>query len=126
MSLMLRTIFFFGIFCLEAGAAPLFTSLIEVLSVPEKLNSKTVTLGGFLVLEHEGNALYFHNEDYKHGLYANSLWCAGCDLIKHKEFNKRYVYIEGVIDSKNYGHMGLWPASIKEIKRIWEPSKPRP
>lgn len=103
----------------QAGQ-PLDVSIIQLIANPEAYQGKTVRIIGFLHLEFEGNGLYLHQEDYIHSLYSNGIWinAIGPFYTKATSDNNRYVLVVGTFDSKDHGHMGLWPGAIKNLERL--------
>jgi hypothetical protein len=95
-------------------------SMIRLLANPEKYHGKRVIVEGYMRLEFEGDAIYFHEEDYKKGLSSNSFWLDVSveQLKKYRRINNQYVFIEGVFDAKHFGHMGMFSGEIKRISRI--------
>lgn len=100
-------------------------SMIQLIASSEKYEGKYVRVMGFLRLEFEGNALYLHREDYEKSLYRNGVWVHVAEIETSRRFNMKYVLIEGTLDSKDRGHMGLWSGAIKDIKRVelWGPDR---
>jgi len=111
---------------LRAGAEmPQDVSMVQLLATPEKFDGTVVRVFGFLRLEFEGDALYFHREDDVQGLTRNGIWVDRTDAMEHdaNKLNSHYVLIEGVFDAEDHGHMGLFRGAIKKITRIipWPP-----
>ena len=96
--------------------------LIRLISNPEKYQGKTIQIKGYLNLEFEGNAIYFHQEDYVRSLTENSLWVEfSKDIIDKKninEFSKKYVIIVGTFQMNSRGHMGIFGGTMKNITRL--------
>lgn len=116
--------------CLLCGAAqpppadrPLAVSLIQLIANPGDYDGKVVRVIGYVRLEFEGNAVYLHEDDSKHAIHGNGLWLSVTDDIRtrSKEFDRKYVIIEGAFDAKMKGHKGLWSGSLREISRfdVW-------
>jgi hypothetical protein len=105
------------------AAEPLDVSLIQLIASPKDYDGKVVRVIGFVRLEFEGNAIYLHQDDYKHGITKNGLWIDVTDDMRKKqaEIDQKYVLIEGTFIAKFTGHMGLWNGSIQKISRceIW-------
>lgn len=105
------------------AAEPLALSLVQLIANPQDYDGKLVRVIGFVRLEFEGNAIYLHQDDYKHVITKNGLWLdASGDIVqKREEFDQKYVLLEGVFNAKNTGHMGLWSGSIQKISRckVW-------
>ena len=100
------------------GQRPLDVSMVSLLATPEKFDGQLIRVCGFLRLEFEGNALYFHKEDYDHGLYQNSVWVNLAESKENMKLNLRYVFMEGVFRAKDHGHLGLFGGTIDQIKRV--------
>ncbi len=76
---------------------------------------------GFVSIRFEGNAVYLHEDDYRHGINKNGLWL---DLSGSKsgrefaEFHEKYALAEGTFDANLKGHRGAFSGAIKNIKRM--------
>jgi hypothetical protein len=101
-------------------------SFVAVLAAPERYHQKKIRLEGFLHVEFEGDAIYLSKDDADHLITRNGLWV---DFDKKtfplgpkglKQFHRKWVLIEGVVDMNLTGHMSGWTAGIKEIDRIDE------
>jgi len=105
------------------AAEPLDVSLVQLIASPKGYNGKIVRLIGFVRLEFEGDAIYLHQEDYKHSISKNGLWIDVTeDMEKRKTaLDQKYVLIEGTFDAKMTGHFGMWSGSIQKITRcqVW-------
>ena len=99
-------------------------SMLRLIVNHEKYHNKTVQIIGYLNLEFEGTAIYFHKEDYENGSSRNGMWVSfNEDLSKKKDlqkFSKKYVIIQGKFDMNSKGHMGMFGGSIKNITRLDE------
>ena len=102
------------------AAEPLSVSLIQLIANPKDYDGKVVRVIGFVKLEFEGNAIYLHQDDYKHNITKNGLWIDVTDDIrkKQKDYDQKYVLLEGTFNAKETGHMGLWSGSIQKISRF--------
>ena len=91
------------------AAEPLAVSLVQLIANPKDYDGKLVRVIGFVKLEFEGNAIYLHQDDYKHNITKNGLWIDVSDDIfkKQEEFDQKYVLVEGTFNAKKTGHMGL-------------------
>src|SRR3954463_11374207 len=105
------------------AAEPLDLSLVQLIANPKDYDGKIVRVIGFVRLEFEGNAIYLHQDDYKHSIAKNGLWIDVTDDIrkKQKDYDQKYVLLEGTFNAKDTGHMGLWSGSIEKITRfqVW-------
>jgi len=105
------------------AAEPMDVSIIQLVATPQIYDRKFVRVVGFVHLEFEGNDIYLHEEDFKHGLTKNSLWLSITDTIEKQadKYNDKYVLIEGTFNAKMKGHMEMNSGSIENIKRwdVW-------
>jgi hypothetical protein len=92
-------------------------SLVQLIATPEKYDGKAILVVGFLRLEFEGNVLYLHEEDYKHGITKNSVWVVRNVKINERTdaLNMHYILLTGTFDAEHKGHMGLSNGSLKNI-----------
>lgn len=95
-------------------------SIVNLLATPEKFHGKMIKVIGFVHIEFECSAVFLHADDFKFKIFKNALeigvpvWASKSP----KKYNNRYALIEGIFDSANTGHMGLFAGSIREITRI--------
>jgi hypothetical protein len=84
---------------------PAAVSIVQLISQPEKYDGKTVVVFGFLGLEREHPAIYFHREDLVNALITNALWVdVSEDMGQHKaDINLKYVRIVGVFRAEEKG-----------------------
>lgn len=99
---------------------PLDISMINLVAAPQQFDGKLVRVRGYLNIEFENIELYLHKEDCVQGLTKNGVWL---DLNKdaRKKFDSsklHYVFVEGVVDSSHFGHMGATSATLTKIQRI--------
>ena len=98
---------------------PLEVSLIQLIASPKAYDGKIVRIIGFVRLEFEGDAIYLHQDDYKHGISKNGLWIDPTDDMRKKtrDIDRKYLLLEGTFSAKETGHMGLFSGSIQKITR---------
>lgn len=100
-------------------------SIVQLLATPEKYDGKLVRVIGVGNLEFEGNYLSLNKEDYAYSA-GNSIWIElGEKAISYdeaKEYNGKYVIVEGFFDKNDRGHLDMFCGSIKNISRyqLWE------
>lgn len=99
-------------------------SLINLIATPEKYHGKWVRVQGVANFEFEGNALFLHKEDFKLGT-KNAVWLSpDASVLKvdeatlAKNFNGKYVVVEGIFNMNDHGHMDLFSGSINNVSRI--------
>jgi hypothetical protein len=91
-------------------------SIVQLIATPEKYDGKVVQVMGFLRLEFEGDAIYLHEDDYKHAILKN-----GLTVVRNVKINEmadrldlHYVVLEGTFDVRS-GNMGLNSGTITNI-----------
>ena len=101
--------------------------MVQLLATPEKYDGKLVRIIGVGNLEFEENYLSLSKEDHEFGA-GNSIWIElGDKAIPYeeaKEYNGKYVVVEGFFDKDDCGHFDMFCGSIKDISRyqLWEKS----
>ena len=100
-----------------SGSIENTVSIVQLIATPEKYQGKVVQVIGFLRLEFEGNAIYLHEDDYKHAIYKNGLMIVNNANIEAKagKINLHYVILEGTFDGDNLGNKGLNSGTISNI-----------
>lgn len=107
-------------------------SMISLISSPEKFDNKTIRVGGYIRISFEENILFFSRESMAAKDSSNGVWISygdgigsQDDLIKYKNFFKsikkysgQHVYLEGVFDMKDSGHLGCCAGTISRITLI--------
>jgi len=97
-------------------------SLVKLIANPEKYDGKRIQVIGYLHLEFEGNAIYLHEEDFKHAISENSFWVDFSDKLTKKQdpkkFNDKYVIIIGTFKANDKGHMGMFGGTLDNIVRL--------
>ena len=94
-----------------------FVSIISLLGDPKRYAGHRVTVTGYVRIEFEGDAVYFHKEDFDNMLTHNALWL---DMggAKTSGLKEGYAYVEGVFDPDAHGHLGLFGGTLKNITRL--------
>jgi len=96
-------------------------SLIQLIANPQTYDQKRVRVIGYIRLEFEGNAIYFHREDFEIGMANNAIWI---DLPKDmtpkqiKIVNNQYVICTARFIAGRHGHMGLFSGEFDEVTRL--------
>ena len=105
------------------AAETLDVSLVQLIANPKDYDGKVVRMIGYVRLEFEGNAIYLHQDDYKHGITKNGLWIDVTDDMRKRQadIDQKYVLLEGTFNARDRGHMGLWTGSVQKITRcqVW-------
>jgi len=103
-------------------------SLIQLIANPDEYHGKLVRVVGVTNIEFEGNQIFTSKEHYKYSILMNALWInLDLDILGVKEdelknYNGKYVLIEGIFNKNETGHMGMNSGSIDKISRfdLWE------
>ena len=101
-------------------------SIIQLISSPKDYKGKTVRVIGIGNLEFEGNAVYLNREDWNNSISKNGLWIelgsSATSYDEAKNWNGKYVIIEGIYKPEKKGHFGMWSGAIIDITRyeLWE------
>ena len=100
---------------------PEYVSIIQLIATPEKYDGMLVRVTGVGNLEFEGNAIYLNKEDLAYRTH-NAVWLdfqsnTTVSYEEAKDFNGKYVIVEGVFDKNNTGHMGDFHGAITDITR---------
>ncbi len=92
-------------------------SIVQLIATPDRYDGKVIQVMGFLRLAFEGNVIYLHEDDYKHGIGKNGLWIERNAKIDEKsdKLNMHYVVIEGTFHAGDQGHLGLNAGAISNI-----------
>ena len=121
-----------GTFLCNQGAAPysielspiVSVSIVQLIADPTRWHGRPVRVQGYLNLQFEGNGLYLHKEDWKHGLTRNAIWVETLDseCLTWAKLNRKYVLLEGTFDAYRNGHMGAFGGELGKVTRC-EPWK---
>src|SRR5438876_10449172 len=107
----------------SVAVEPVDVSLVQLIANPKDHDGQIVRVIGFVRLEFEGNAIYLHQDDYKHGITKNGLWIDVTDDMRKRQadIDQKYVLLEGTFNARDRGHMGLWTGSVQKITRcqVW-------
>lgn len=103
----------------QTNEKPMALSTIALLANPEAYHGKLVRVVGFISIEKEGTAIYFHKEDRAFSIRKNAfaLHLRKEDYANAIKINGKYALVDGVFDV-NTGHMGLYSGSIHSVIRV--------
>ena len=96
-------------------------SLIRLIANPDAYNNKTIRVVSYLHLEFEGDAIYFHQDDFKHGMYENSVWInlpKDISPAQIKALNDKYVLCTARFEARKHGHMGMFSGELSDVVRL--------
>jgi hypothetical protein len=99
---------------------PVDVGMVALIAVPENYEGKFIRTHGFLCVEFEGDAVYLHEEDYRHGLTKNSLAIrlSKAQREQYKRLSLKYVLIEGILYAKGLEHTAEWSGALGKITRL--------
>jgi len=95
---------------------PKSISLVQLVANPAEWHGKLVRVIGFCHLEFEGDALYFHRDDFEQAISKNAVWL---DVPEGRQaLSDQYVLVEGVFDAESHGHLGAFSGVLKDVRRM--------
>jgi hypothetical protein len=99
---------------------PVDVGMVALIAAPESYEGKFVRTHGFLCIEFEGDALYLHEEDYRHGFTKNSfaLRLSKLQREQFKGLSLKYALIEGTVYAMGREHIDRWSGAIGNITRL--------
>jgi hypothetical protein len=95
-------------------------SLIQLIATPEKFHQTNVRVLGFAIIEFEGTAIYLSKEFAEYNLTKNAIWINIGLSEQFKQYDRKYVLIEGFFDKDDRGHLGMYSGALIHISRIEE------
>jgi hypothetical protein len=103
------------------------SSLVQILANRDKYDGKVVQVEGFLHVRFEDKAIYLSKESADYGMTRNGFWVTFDKKavpyegeVGPKQFDKKYVLIEGRFNKKSRGHLGLFQGAIENVDRVLE------
>ncbi len=105
-----------------SGPIPQRVSIVQLVGAPSTWDGKLVRAIGFLRLEHEGDALYLHEDDFRHRLSDNAV---GVDIPEsfpgRAALSMNYVLVEGIFRAADRGDAASFPGTISAVQRaeVW-------
>lgn len=114
----------------EPGESATHISFVSLLSNPERHDGKLVRVEGFLHFRVGDHALYFSEDAATHGIIASAFWLKTSPetrVASHRKrdpslnrLDRRYVSVTGVFDMTVHGHLGAFPAGLRDIELVHE------
>lgn len=100
----------------------IFTSILRLLARPELYLGKRVQVIGFYRRGQELRSVFLSSDDARAGNPQNALWVDFSGIERNKLIDSRvksgWVQVAGTFyydPAKGAGHMGMWPAELREI-----------
>ena len=99
------------------------TSLIAVVSDPERFHGHRVRVVGYAIFDNERNAIFPWKSDARLLDSSSGIWIDLPPAHKGRGLSAMHVLVEGTVDSKRKGHMSAFAASLRHITRLepWDP-----
>jgi hypothetical protein len=91
-------------------------SLIQLIANPEKYEGVWVQVIGVGRFQFEESAVYLHREDADLLNSSNGVWVDGG--AKTAGLTGAAVLVQGRFTAKQHGHLGAWPGTITEVRRL--------
>lgn len=98
-------------------------SLVAVLAQPTTYDGRRVTVEGWCFRGPEESALYLTADDVEYLNASNAIWL-DLDVGKFPEWRAGVSVrcsVEGRVDAKSHGHVGMFPATLTDITRARKP-----
>ena len=94
-------------------------SLVQLIAAPAQFDGKRVAVAGYCTLEFEGNALYLHEEDFRHNLITNAVKLAPPSPLpaNFRPAHRAYASVEGVFVAPRANAPG-YRGTIRDITRV--------
>ena len=112
---------------------PLRVSIIQLIANPAEYHGKKIWITGVADLQYAGFSIYLNQEAW-YWLSEEVLWVNNCEIIDNKiwfhingkliseevakEYNGKYVFIEGTFDMYIKGHRGRFSGGIDNVTRF--------
>jgi hypothetical protein len=96
-------------------------SLIQLIANPQLYDQKRIRFIGYLHLEFEGDAIYFHRDDFLYGITNDAVWINLPKDIKPdqlKAVNDHYVICSAKFVAGRHGHMGMFAGELDDVTRV--------
>jgi len=107
-----------------ATGRPEAVSIVDLLARPDAYDGKFVRLDGFLHVKFEGTAVFMTKEHADYLMCKYGLWVSFKDGdVKARDFDCKYVLLEGIFNKANKGHMGLWSGELRDVSRVTEKTR---
>ena len=101
-------------------------SLVRVLATPQAIDGRSVFVVGYLHLEFEGRILCLHKDDVEHRLFENCIWVDVPKTPEVEALSDHYVGVGGKVNARARGHMGMYQATIQDVRRVGVTDGPLP
>lgn len=93
-------------------------SVANLLANPKKYHNQSIWVKGYLNIEFEGDAIYWHQKAYKTHQYRKSFYVQFSDSLYQVKpiaaYSQHYVILKGIFNANN----DLRPGSIQAIESI--------
>lgn len=97
-----------------------FVSIITIIANPERFHNNKITTIGFVSLGFEGTAIYLSDNDFKNHIGKNALRLKLKNKEQFKQYDRKYVLIEGIFIKNKPKFFSLYSGDIEQITKMQE------
>lgn len=113
----------------QATDQPLYVSMLQLITTPERFDHKLVSVVGFLTVEREGDRLFAHQEDALHSILGNAVLIEGTkEMFRDRErLQLKYVKILGTFEASGRKRNPFYSGSVVRLRscEFWsDPAHP--
>ncbi len=102
----------------ESPPTGYLASMVDLMANPHVYHGKEVTTFGYLCLDFESNALYFHREDFEYLLMKNAVRIHIGKFPDARKFNEQYILVQGTFKAKPKSAPDIYSGGLTDIERI--------
>jgi hypothetical protein len=111
----------------QSAQQPLFVSMLQLLTSPDKFDGKVVSVIGFLTIDHEGDRLFAHQEDAVHVILGSALEIQGTKqmLADREKIDMKYVKVLGTFQASDRRRTPFFSGAIVSVQscEFWSDPK---
>jgi hypothetical protein len=98
--------------------SPMYVSVLQLITTPEKFDHKLVSLVGFLTIEREGDKLFAHQEDALNSILANAIQVEGTKemFYDRERIDMKYVKILGTFQASDHKRIPFYSGIIVGVR----------
>jgi hypothetical protein len=107
----------------------IYPSLLQLIVNPEQYEGKAISVIGFLSMGREGDLLFFHEEDGRHGILENAVQVQETEQMHRdaEKLNLKYVKLTGVFRASDRKKIPFYSGIITDVRScdLWsDPNYP--
>jgi hypothetical protein len=97
-------------------------SLVELITKKDEYHGKKISVSGYVRLRFEECAIYLSSDDARMRVTKNGIWMQfSANIIKQLKpivYDRKWVFISGVYNKIETGHLGMYSGGIDNIDHI--------